>query len=568
MRAIRARSAGSSSRRRSSSGPRTSCSRTRRCGPGGTGLRTARPGACTSSCRDGGDAPRASGGSRRRGRRRGAGADRARTRPRRSPPRRCGVGAAHDLLRCERVAALAVVRDPVVDHLDVDLGVALDLPRLDQHLGDVGRARSRRRSCGTTRSRIAAGMRGLGGADDHAVLVDPHAVGHVDEAEQLVAHVGFVDQRRVLGVRLLDERAASLARRRGRRSRSRLLRVPAVAEGLPQRQVEAASSPRRPGDQHDLLAAETRELEGVAVGVGELEVGRDGGGEHAAGDRSLGAEGPEPALSSATSGMPSRSATTRTSTRPSARRTSGGSGTQTSPLHAPSGLIAQPGALCEYVLVDSQLVEDQRSHLRRRRGTSPCASTDTRSRCPRGGPIWALFQDYDRWTDYAPMVQRVDVLYPGRRRPQRPATARHLQDAVRSGGLGARARHRRRARRLHVHDDLGTPGNDQIGHVQLNRSPRTGRGSASTRRYNLQKAPFKWFEGPIYKFINKNNEDSMRRASAWLTAHPELPRRPGREVRRGLGLVEAVTMQPSLGARPTESSRTSDRQRQNERSRE
>jgi hypothetical protein len=40
-------------------------------------------------------------------------------------------------------------------------------------------------------------------------------------------------------------------------------------------------------------------------------------------------------------------------------------------------------------------------------------------------------------------------------------------------------------------------------------------------RYNLQKAPFKWFEGPIYKFINKNNEDSMRRASAWLSAHPE-----------------------------------------------
>jgi hypothetical protein len=28
-------------------------------------------------------------------------------------------------------------------------------------------------------------------------------------------------------------------------------------------------------------------------------------------------------------------------------------------------------------------------------------------------------------------------------------------------------------------------------------------------------------ENCIYKFINKNNEDSMRRASAWLTAHPE-----------------------------------------------
>ena len=27
--------------------------------------------------------------------------------------------------------------------------------------------------------------------------------------------------------------------------------------------------------------------------------------------------------------------------------------------------------------------------------------------------IWALFQDYDRWTDYAPMVHRVDILWPG-----------------------------------------------------------------------------------------------------------------------------------------------------------
>src|SRR5215813_2159441 len=27
--------------------------------------------------------------------------------------------------------------------------------------------------------------------------------------------------------------------------------------------------------------------------------------------------------------------------------------------------------------------------------------------------VWALFQDYDRWTDYAPMVIRVDVLWPG-----------------------------------------------------------------------------------------------------------------------------------------------------------
>jgi hypothetical protein len=65
------------------------------------------------------------------------------------------------------------------------------------------------------------------------------------------------------------------------------------------------------------------------------------------------------------------------------------------------------------------------------------------------------------------------------------------------------------------------PGNDQIGHVRL--EPIDG---ARTRflfdeTYNLTSWPWRWFEGPIYGFINKKNEDSMRRASQWLTDHPE-----------------------------------------------
>jgi hypothetical protein len=30
-----------------------------------------------------------------------------------------------------------------------------------------------------------------------------------------------------------------------------------------------------------------------------------------------------------------------------------------------------------------------------------------------------------------------------------------------------------------------------------------------------------WFEGPIYRFINKKNEESMRGAAEWLRKHPE-----------------------------------------------
>jgi hypothetical protein len=40
-------------------------------------------------------------------------------------------------------------------------------------------------------------------------------------------------------------------------------------------------------------------------------------------------------------------------------------------------------------------------------------------------------------------------------------------------------------------------------------------------RYHLTKAPWKWFEGRIYGFINKKNEESMRALSDWLTAHPD-----------------------------------------------
>jgi hypothetical protein len=40
-------------------------------------------------------------------------------------------------------------------------------------------------------------------------------------------------------------------------------------------------------------------------------------------------------------------------------------------------------------------------------------------------------------------------------------------------------------------------------------------------RYHLTQRPWKWFEGPLYRFINRQNEASMRALSDWLTAHPE-----------------------------------------------
>ena len=139
--------------------------------------------------------------------------------------------------------------------------------------------------------------------------------------------------------------------------------------------------------------------------------------------------------------------------------------------------------------------------------------------------IWALFQDYDRWTDYAPMVIRVDVLWPGDE--QQNGRLRRVIYKMPGGRRGS-------ALEL-VHDVeessdgygytftmiSSDPGNDQTGKVRLDPIGPNRIRFSFEERYNLTKAPWKWFEGLIYKFINKNNEDSMRRASQWLSEHPE-----------------------------------------------
>ncbi len=136
--------------------------------------------------------------------------------------------------------------------------------------------------------------------------------------------------------------------------------------------------------------------------------------------------------------------------------------------------------------------------------------------------VWALFQDYDRWTDYAPMVKRVDVLWPG--------DAEHngrLRRVIYQMPFG------REGSALELVTDVEPErgytytmisrdaGNDQTGKVGLEPIGPNRTRLEFEERYHLTKAPWKWFEGPIYRFINKKNEDSMRRASEWLSAHPE-----------------------------------------------
>lgn len=136
--------------------------------------------------------------------------------------------------------------------------------------------------------------------------------------------------------------------------------------------------------------------------------------------------------------------------------------------------------------------------------------------------LWALMQDYDRWTEYAPMVVGVQVVYPGDER---------------GDGLVRRVTYRlplgRRGHALElVHDVVPeqgytytmiarAPGQDQTGRVSLERLGADHTRLRFEERYHLTKIPWRWLEGPIYRFINKQNEASMRRLSAWLSQHPE-----------------------------------------------
>jgi len=136
--------------------------------------------------------------------------------------------------------------------------------------------------------------------------------------------------------------------------------------------------------------------------------------------------------------------------------------------------------------------------------------------------VWALMQDYDRWTVYAPMVLAVEVLHPG--------------DAA-GNGLLRRVIYKlplgRRGSALELVTDVTpargytytmisrTPGNDQTGRLTLAPLPGGRTQLGFEERYHLKSPPWRWFEGPIYRFINRQNEASMRALSDWLVAHPE-----------------------------------------------
>ena len=71
-----------------------------------------------------------------------------------------------------------------------------------------------------------------------------------------------------------------------------------------------------------------------------------------------------------------------------------------------------------------------------------------------------------------------------------------------------------------------TPGNDQTGRVAL--EPLAGKRTRLSfeERYHLTSAPWKWFEGPIYGFINRQERGLDARALRLARRPPRIPPRP------------------------------------------
>jgi hypothetical protein len=132
--------------------------------------------------------------------------------------------------------------------------------------------------------------------------------------------------------------------------------------------------------------------------------------------------------------------------------------------------------------------------------------------------LWALFQRYDLWKEYAPGVLDVQVVYPGD--AQGNGLLRRVEYPLPFGRVGESFELVKNVRANEGYDYVmlssGLSGSVTLERVAPNRTRLRFR-----ERFHIKKPVLRWFEGPIYRYINKKNEVSMRSASAWLERHPE-----------------------------------------------
>jgi len=132
--------------------------------------------------------------------------------------------------------------------------------------------------------------------------------------------------------------------------------------------------------------------------------------------------------------------------------------------------------------------------------------------------LWALFQRYDLWKEYAPGVLEVEVVHPGDGAGN--GLLRRVVYPLPFGRRGESFELVRNVRPAAGYDYVmlrtGLAGSMALERLGPNHTRLRFR-----ETFHMRTPVLRWFEGPIYRFINRKNEQSMRGAAAWLTAHPE-----------------------------------------------
>ncbi len=131
--------------------------------------------------------------------------------------------------------------------------------------------------------------------------------------------------------------------------------------------------------------------------------------------------------------------------------------------------------------------------------------------------LWALFQRYDLWKEYAPGVIEVEIVWPGDECGN--GLLRRVVYPLPFGRRGESFELVKNVRPNEGYDYVmlrsGLSGSTALERLGPNRTRLRFR-----ERFLMRTPVLRWFEGPIYRYINKRNEASMRGASAWLEAHP------------------------------------------------
>jgi hypothetical protein len=132
--------------------------------------------------------------------------------------------------------------------------------------------------------------------------------------------------------------------------------------------------------------------------------------------------------------------------------------------------------------------------------------------------LWALFQRHDLWKEYAPGVLDVEIVHPGDAAGN--GLLRRVVYPLPFGRRGESFELVRNVRQNEGYDYVmlrtGLSGSMQLEPLGPNRTRLRFR-----ETFHMTTPVLRWFEGPIYRYINRKNEESMRAASAWLAGHPK-----------------------------------------------